>query len=708
MTNETDLKVQILFEAVGDKELAKAFTTAANAQKKLDRATEKLSKTQRELARTKSQLSRKASGLNVNFLRLTKGAGLLRMSFATFRSQLLLASFAASLFSMSIGRLTGLFGEQEKAERSLSQAIGGTSTRLLEYASALQQKTAFGDEEIIQVQATLAQYTNEEEKLKDLTGAVLDFATAKNMDLKSASELVGKSIGSSTNALSRYGITIEGAVGTQERFNSAMKGLTKEGIAGQAEAQADTFTGRMQQAKNIFGDVAEVIGQLFVPMIDKIVEKFVVFSKKLLKQEKEFNMLKLVLKVIAAPFKIIIKLTKQVTGWFKEFLKVTTWIREGIGNFLIPIFTTLSSVLQQILVGVFNVAKSFGRFLVADIEGAKEAANRGVTAFANLSLKLEDNKVASEGVKEGMRLLNETTGGLIDDFKDLDGTLSEVNKKHEDNTNNLDKANRALLTHIDLQNQTQNALSKVAEKQTFLNQTTLGGELEHKSYVKTLADFNKAIGQNIQFTEAKNIAELEAFVQKTFQNEEERNQLLALIALQKELNDTVVFGMITDKAAREQKIKSGFEISKSLAGLVGNEKMSALIMLRIKQAEAIANAHAAAALWTSKGRPILAKLEYAKGILNAIAIEKQQGKVKSAALGADFITQGEQFLRVGDNPSGQERVQVTPLGNNRASAGGSGSGSVNVNINGNILGTDEFVRDTLIPSLEDSLGRNLA
>ena len=33
---ETDLKVQIRFEATGDKELAKAFTSAANAQKKLE------------------------------------------------------------------------------------------------------------------------------------------------------------------------------------------------------------------------------------------------------------------------------------------------------------------------------------------------------------------------------------------------------------------------------------------------------------------------------------------------------------------------------------------------------------------------------------------------------------------------------------------------------------------------------------------------
>ena len=36
------------------------------------------------------------------------------------------------------------------------------------------------------------------------------------------------------------------------------------------------------------------------------------------------------------------------------------------------------------------------------------------------------------------------------------------------------------------------------------------------------------------------------------------------------------------------------------------------------------------------------------------------GKIQSAATGADFVTSGPQMLMVGDNPSGQERVQVTP------------------------------------------------
>ncbi len=700
---ETDLKVQILFEAVGDKELAKAFTAAANAQKKLDATAEKLSASNRELARTKRQVSNRATGLNVNFLRLQKTGSLLSVSFATIRSRLLLLSFATSLVSGSVGKLTNIFGKQEKAERTLSQAIGGTSTRLLEYASALQAKTSFGDEDIIQVQATLAQYTNEEEKLKDLTAAVLDFATAKGMDLNSASELVGKSIGSSTNALSRYGITIQGAVGSQERFNSAMKGLTKEGILGQAEAQADTFSGRMQQAQNLFGDVAELIGQQFVPAVDGIVVKFVNFSKTLLKQEKEFNMLKLAMKTIAAPFRLLNALSFMLIGYFKEFWNATYNIRTALANFLVPIFQTVVTVMSQVATGVLNLGKMFGRLLVGDFDGAKEAAHRAVMTFKNMSTELDKNTNASEDLSKGMEFINKATNGLVDDYMNLDDVLGAVNEKQEDNANNLDNANRALLTHIDLNQQVRTALGKVAERQAFLSQTTLQGENEHKSYVKTLADFNKATGQALLFTEARSMAELEAFINRTFQNEEERNQILELIRLQKEYNDANIQGAMTNKQARQQGIKALSGLGQAMAQLAPKNKALAMMSIRLQQIEAVASAYQQATKFA--GRPILYAITLARGLAAAAMIEKQFDKARAAATGADFITQGRQTLIVGDNPTGRERVQVTPLGN---TGGGGGDSSVTINLNGNILGTDEFVRDTLIPQIENAVGRNLA
>ena len=702
--SNTDLKVQILFEATGDKELAKAFTAAANAQKKLDRTTEKLADSNRELSRTKARLKRRASGLSVNFLRLQKSGNLLSVSFATIRSRLLLLSFATSLVSGSVGKLTNIFGKQEKAERALSQAIGGTSTRLLEYASALQAKTSFGDEDIIQVQATLSQYTNEEEKLKDLTSAVLDFATAKGMDLNSASELVGKSIGSSTNALSRYGITIQGAVGSQERFNSAMKGLTKEGILGQAEAQADTFSGRMQQAQNLFGDVAELIGKELIPAVDKIVVKFVVFAKQLLKQEKEFNMLKLAMKTLAAPFKLINALNILIIGYLKEFWNATYNLRVALANFLVPIFETVITVMSQVATGVFNLGKMFARLLVGDIDGAKEAAHRAVTTFSNMSTELDKNTNASEDLTKGLEFIDKATGGLINDYLNLDDVLGAVNEKQKDNKNNLDNANRALLTHIDLNQQVRTALGKVAERQAFLSQTTLQGENEHKSYVKTLADFNKATGLALLFTDARSMAELEAFITRTFQNEEERKQILKLIQAQKEYNDATTQGAISNKEARQQGIRALSGLGQAMSQLAPENKKLALVSIRLQQIEAVATAYQQANKFL--GRPVLYGLTLARGLANAALIEKQFEKARAAAIGADFITQGRQTLVVGDNPTGRERVQVTPLGNT-ASAGG-GDSSVTITLNGNVLGTDEFVRDELIPQIENAVGRNLA
>ena len=74
------------------------------------------------------------------------------------------------------------------------------------------------DENIIQAQAVIAAFTKEEDQIKALTAATIDFAAAKGVDLVTAADLVAKSFGSSTNALSRYGVQVEGAAGSTERL----------------------------------------------------------------------------------------------------------------------------------------------------------------------------------------------------------------------------------------------------------------------------------------------------------------------------------------------------------------------------------------------------------------------------------------------------------------------------------------------------------
>lgn len=159
--------------------------------------------------------------------------------------------------------------QQEAAERSLTTALGKNSFALRQQASALQGKTAFGDEAIIQGQAYLAQLGLEEDQIKKLTPVVLDFAAAKGMDLATAADLVAKSVGSETNALSRYGIQIEGAKGSTERMQSAVNSLNKA-YGGQAEAIA-LVDGGLQQLQNAIGDTKENMGELIAMMIGELI-----------------------------------------------------------------------------------------------------------------------------------------------------------------------------------------------------------------------------------------------------------------------------------------------------------------------------------------------------------------------------------------------------------------------------------------------------
>jgi len=167
------------------------------------------------------------------------------------------------------------FDTQAKAEIKLLTALKGREDiqqRLIAQAKELQTKTLFGDEETIAAQAMLATMGLEEQAIKELIPLVQDMATAKGMDLVGAADLVAKSVGSSTNALSRYGITITGAVGSQERLNTATQALNRA-FGGQAEAIAKVGAGSLVQLKNQFGDLMEDIGEKLLPMIIKLGNK---------------------------------------------------------------------------------------------------------------------------------------------------------------------------------------------------------------------------------------------------------------------------------------------------------------------------------------------------------------------------------------------------------------------------------------------------
>ena len=140
----------------------------------------------------------------------------------------------------------------------------------------------------------------------------------------------------------------------------------------------------------------------------------------------------------------------------------------------------------------------------------------------------------------------------------------------------------------------------------------------------------------------------------------------------------------------------------AMASLAAATQSDKLFVARLQQAAALIDMYAGASAMLPNIPASLAVI--AQGTANLIMIEKGMSQMASAAVGADFITSGPQMLMVGDNPTGKERVQVTPIGSPNINGPQSG---ISVNINGPIT-NDDYVRDFIIPEIQKATRLDLA
>ena len=123
-------------------------------------------------------------------------------------------------------------------------------------------------------------------------------------------------------------------------------------------------------------------------------------------------------------------------------------------------------------------------------------------------------------------------------------------------------------------------------------------------------------------------------------------------------------------------------------------------VVRAKAMEAVAGA--ISKIMTSLPFPVSLIAAAGAGGLVSAALDRSLGAIPSFATGGDFTTNGEQLIRVGDNSSGKERVQITPL-----DAGGTptgGGGAVNITFNSPVMSADH-TENVIIPQIQEALRR---
>jgi hypothetical protein len=184
---------------------------------------------------------------------------------------------AFGVVSTAVAASVHAFRESEEATNSLNQSLinqGIYSKDLADsyknMATELQKSTTFGDDAIIAAQAQLQAYIGQNKITKELTQSILDFATAQKMDLSSAAEIVGKTIGGSTNMLARHRVEVDENATSSEKMAQVIAGLSNK-FGGQAEAAAQGL-GSLTQMKEAMGDMLEVVGERLAPFITMVAQ----------------------------------------------------------------------------------------------------------------------------------------------------------------------------------------------------------------------------------------------------------------------------------------------------------------------------------------------------------------------------------------------------------------------------------------------------
>ncbi len=163
------------------------------------------------------------------------------------------------------------YSEQESAVKKMTTALRtqGTATpevigQYKALSTQFQKTTVNSDELINEMQALLVQVGNvmPSQMDKALTAAT-DLASGLGIDLRTATMLVGKAFEGETGTLKRYGIVIDEAKLKTEGVTAVMDAIQSK-FGGQAQAEVETYAGKVKQLSNAWNELQESVGRVIV------------------------------------------------------------------------------------------------------------------------------------------------------------------------------------------------------------------------------------------------------------------------------------------------------------------------------------------------------------------------------------------------------------------------------------------------------------
>lgn len=181
-----------------------------------------------------------------------------------------ISNLAMKLPNLATATIEAL-GKQEMAVLKLSSAIrsqGGNVSEILpiyeSLAGEMQRLTTYGDEEVLALQSTATAMGVTSEQMDLCIKGAIGLSNVFGIGLNEAVRAAATVVQGKTDKLNEMIPALSKCKSETEKYALAEKAM-RDGFA-QAKAEAESTSGRLKQAANAWGDLAEVAGETFAPV----------------------------------------------------------------------------------------------------------------------------------------------------------------------------------------------------------------------------------------------------------------------------------------------------------------------------------------------------------------------------------------------------------------------------------------------------------
>jgi hypothetical protein len=522
--------------------------------------------------------------------------------------------------------------------KSTAGVAGLTSKELLKMASALQKQTRFGDEAIIKAQSLMLTFTKVgKEVFPDAIETVLNMGEAMGQDLQQSVIQVGKALNDPIQ-----GISALSRVGVQ--LSEEQEQSIRDFMAVNDVASAQKII--LGELETQFGGVAEAAGKTLGGALDNM-SNAVGDAQEALGEQLAPAIITVATNIATAAEKTE-DFFDNLSPENIENLKKNAGIVAGMAT-AYTLYSQGALLARAATIGLMKAAKFLIIFEVINTAVINISQN-----FDALKRKMQETTLAFQENALKLKIFQSNTGAYLKPFhvfsEELGVLIASVNKSREE------LAQSKPVEPFDFKTE---SLEKYFELINGLGDLDLGSDnlkKEIDEYIKSFDDLgNAAEGSGDAIVESSQMS------------------------LEESLKNSALQGKLT----KEQTI-----------GHIRNQTMKA-------SASHIANIFASV--------PFPLDVILAAGAQATIA-----GIFNTVVSGGDNFASGGSFITnkrttlpigngvvVGDNASGMERIDVTPL----PSPNQRSSGNITININAPVV--DEFVVDSIIPAIRRAEQLNL-